>query len=136
MPREPTIFREVSKVCKCLDVHITPGGCSWLHAVVKIRKEHADDGKMAIEAAFRGHSSLKHVFIVDEDIDIQDPYEVEWAFATRFQADKNIVIKPQEKGSSLDPSANPVTGKTTKVGFDLTIPKSTNKECFYKPSLG
>ncbi|MBW2261093.1 MAG: UbiD family decarboxylase [Deltaproteobacteria bacterium] len=122
MPREPTIFREVSKVCTCLDVHVTPGGCSWLHAVVRIRKQAADDGRKAIEAAFRGHRSVKHVYVVDEDIDVEDPGQVEWAMATRFQGDRDMVIRPREKGSSLDPSADVATRKTTKVGFDLTVP--------------
>jgi UbiD family decarboxylase len=134
MPREPTIFREVSKVCECRDVLITPGGCSWLHAVVSIKKRATDDGIKAIEAAFRGHRSLKHVWVVDDDIDIHDPHQVEWAMATRFQADRDMVIK-KEKGSSLDPSADPHTYMTTKVGFDLTIPWDKDKESFKKPGL-
>jgi hypothetical protein len=63
MPKEPTIFNEVNKVCQCRDVYITPGGCSWLHAVVQIHKQNADDGKKAIMAAFEGHKSLKHVVV-------------------------------------------------------------------------
>ena len=122
MPREPTIFREVDKVVKCLDVNINPGGCSWLHAIVQIHKVHEDDGRVAIEAAHRGHSSCKHIFVVDEDIDIYDPLSVEWAMATRFQADRDLVMLGRERGSSLDPSANPGTYLTSKVGFDLTAP--------------
>jgi UbiD family decarboxylase len=122
MPREPTIFNEVNKVCACRGVNITPGGCSWLHAVVSIRKKSEADGKKAIDAAFRGHKSLKHVVIVDDDIDIHDPSSVEWAIATRVQADRSLVIKQNEKGSSLDPSADPRTYATTKMGVDATKP--------------
>lgn len=123
MPREPTIFKEVNAAgISCLDVNVNPGGCSWLHALVKIDKKNEDDGKKAIEAAFRGHKSCKHIFIVDRDIDIYNPLEVEWAMATRFQADVDFVMKPKEKGSSLDPSAEPETHFTTKCGFDLTKP--------------
>jgi UbiD family decarboxylase len=122
IPREPTIYREVSKVCDCVDVLITPGGASWLHAIVKIRKKREDDGLRAIDAAFRGHASLKHVLIVDEDIDPNDSTEVEWAFATRFQGDRGLVVKVGETGSSLDPSSDPETRRTTKVGFDATKP--------------
>jgi UbiD family decarboxylase len=132
MPREPTIFKEVNNVAKCLDVSITPGGCSWLHAAVKIKKEKEEDGKNAIEAAFKGHTSLKHAFIVDDDIDILDPVEIEWAMATRFQADKDLVIKEKSKGSSLDPSADPKTRETTKVGFDLTKPLVVKGKSFEK----
>jgi UbiD family decarboxylase len=132
MPREPTIFREVSQVVHCLDVNINPGGCSWLHAIVQIRKESEDDGRAAIEAAHRGHSSCKHIFVVDEDIDIYDPLSVEWAMATRFQADRDLVMLGRERGSSLDPSAEPVTYQTCKVGFDLTAPLGTTGKAFAK----
>jgi UbiD family decarboxylase len=133
MPREPTIYREVAKVCDIKDVLITPGGCSWLHGAVSIHKKNPDDGRKAIEAAFKGHASMKHVFVVDDDIDINDPNEIEWAMATRFQADKNMIMK-REKGSSLDPSSDMDTQMTCKAGFDLTIPEGGKKE-FRRPSL-
>jgi len=131
MPREPTIFNEVNKVCECKDVYITPGGCSWLHAVVQIKKRNPDDGKRTIEAAFKGHSSLKHCIVVDDDINIYDPNDIEWAIATRFQADKDAVVLPKQRGSSLDPSGDLTEGKkatTCKMGLDATIPfKKTGK---------
>jgi 2,5-furandicarboxylate decarboxylase 1 len=135
MPKEPTIFNEVNKVCECRDVYITPGGCSWLHAVVQIKKQNPDDGKKAIAAAFEGHKSLKHCVIVDDDIDIYDPNDVEWAVATRFQADKNIVILPNQGGSSLDPSGDLTEGKkarTCKMGLDATIPAGKTDKSFVK----
>ncbi len=143
MPKEPTIFNEVNKVCKCRDVYITPGGCSWLHAVVQIRKVNPDDGKKAIAAAFEGHKSLKHCVVVDEDINIYDPHDVEWAIATRFQADKNAVVLSKQPGSSLDPSGDLSEGKkatTAKAGLDATIPavstgKSFNRQEYRKVDL-
>jgi len=123
MPREPTIFKKVNETgVKCLDVNVNPGGCSWLHAIVQINKKSENDGKKAIQGAFEGHTSCKHVFIVDSDINIYDPLSVEWAMATRFQGDERMVIKDKEPGSSLDPSAEPGTKMTTKIGFDLTKP--------------
>ena len=123
MPREPTIFNKVNEAgVKCLDVNISPGGSSWLHAIVQIDKKSEEDGKKAIFGAFAGHSSCKHVFIVDKDIDIYDPLSVEWAMATRFQGDTRMIVKDKEPGSSLDPSAEPGTKMTTKIGFDLTKP--------------
>ena len=133
MPREPTIYREVAKVCDVKDVLVTPGGCSWLHGAVSIHKRHPDDGRKAIEAAFKGHKSMKHVFVVDDDINIHDPTDIEWAMATRFQADKNMITF-REKGSSLDPSSDMDTQMTCKVGFDLTIPEGGKKE-FRRPTL-
>jgi UbiD family decarboxylase len=130
MPREPTIFKKVNEVVKCLDVNISPGGASWLHAIVQIEKHNEDDGKKAIQAAFAGHTSCKHVFVVDEDIDIYDPMAVEWAMATRFQGDTDLVIRARERGSSLDPSAEAGTYLTTKIGFDLTRPLETRGKDF------
>ena len=123
MPREPTIFKKVNEAgVECLDVNINPGGCSWLHAIIQIDKKSEEDGRRAIEGAFAGHRSCKHVFIVDKDIDIYNPLSVEWAMATRFQGDARMIIKDREPGSSLDPSAEPGTKMTTKIGFDLTKP--------------
>ncbi len=131
MPREPTIFNKVNETgVKCLDVNINPGGCSWLHAIVQIDKKSEEDGKKAIDGAFVGHSSCKHIFIVDKDIDIYDPLSVEWAMATRFQGNVNMIIKDREPGSSLDPSAEPGTKMTTKMGFDLTKPLVTKGKSF------
>ena len=143
MPKEPTIFNEVNKVCKCNDVYITPGGCSWLHAIVQINKHNPDDGKKAIKAAFIGHKSLKHCVIVDDDINIYDRDDVEWALATRFQADQAAVIIPNQPGSSLDPSGDLTAGKkarTCKMGLDATIPlrgtgKGFKKENYRKVDL-
>jgi UbiD family decarboxylase len=125
MPREPTIYAEVNKVTQCTGVRITPGGCSWLHAVVQIAAQGPEDARQAIEAAFRGHSSLKHVVIVDTDVDIDNPADVEWAIATRFQAARDLVILENQPSSSLDPSARQIPGqkaRTTKMGLDATIP--------------
>jgi UbiD family decarboxylase len=130
MPKEPTIYDEVSKVVDCKNVYVTMGGGSWLHSIVQIKKKHPDDGKKAIEAAFNGHKSMKHVTIVDDDVDIFNPNAVEWAMATRFQGDKDMIVKPDQPGSSLDPSGKHEPGKktlTTKIGFDATIPADVDK---------
>jgi UbiD family decarboxylase len=125
LPREPTLFQAVGEVADCRAVSLTPGGMSWLHAVVQIAKHAADDGPRAIEAAFRGHGSLKHVVIVDEDVDPLDTAAVEWAIATRFQADRDLWVFPDQPSSSLDPSAKLVPGqkaRSAKMGLDATIP--------------
>jgi len=131
MPKEPTIYNEVSKVVDCKNVLVTMGGGSWLHGIVQIKKKHPDDGKKAIEAAFNGHKSMKHVIIIDEDVDIYSGTAVEWAIATRFQADKDLVVKSKQPGSSLDPSGIHEKGKktlTAKAGIDATIPTGVDKD--------
>ncbi len=121
LPKEPQIYASVSRVVpKVHGVRLTEGGCMWLHAVVSIAKQHEGDGKNAILAAFAGHPSLKHVTVVDEDVDIYDDREVEWAVATRFQADRDLVLLPNARGSSLDPSAE--NSLTAKWGIDATKP--------------
>src|SRR5512143_4195646 len=132
MPREPTIFKKVNEVVSCLDVNVDPGGCSWLHAVVQIDKKAEDDGNKAISAAFARHPSCKHVYVVDKDIDIYNPLEVEWAMATRFQGNRDLIVRDRAPGSSLDPSADPGTHLTTRVGFDLTKPLQTEGKSFDK----
>jgi UbiD family decarboxylase len=107
--------------------------------VVQIDKQGPEDGRKAIEAAFRGHSSLKHVWVVDTDVDIYDPAAVEWALATRFQADKDLIIFPNQPGSSLDPSGTHVPGqksRTAKMGLDCTIPWGADLDKFAKGQYG
>jgi 2,5-furandicarboxylate decarboxylase 1 len=125
LPREPTIFQAVSEVADCRAVSITPGGMSWLHAVVQIAKHGPGDGRQAIKAAFRGHGSLKHVVVVDLDVNPFDPAAVEWTIATRFQADRDLMVFENQPSSSLDPSAKLVSGqkaRSAKMGLDATIP--------------
>jgi 2,5-furandicarboxylate decarboxylase 1 len=135
MPKEPGIMAAVNKVCRCSNVAITPGGTSWLHAVVQIDRQGPNDGRAAIQAAFQAHGSLKHVVIVDSDIDPFDPAEVEWAIATRFQADRDLVVLADQPGSSLDPSAIHRPGqksRTAKMGLDATIPWGSDRSAFEK----
>jgi UbiD family decarboxylase len=130
MPKEPTIYDEVSKVVDCRNVLVTMGGGSWLHAIIQIKKKQPKDGKKAIEAAFIGHKSMKHVVIIDYDVDIYNPIAVEWAIATRFQGDKDMILKTNQPGSSLDPSGKHEEGKktlTTKIGIDATIPSNIDR---------
>jgi len=101
-------------------VVLTDGGRNWLHAVIQIKKRLEGEPKNAIMAAFAAHPSLKHVVVVDEDIDPEDPTSVEFAIATRFQASKGLVIISGAKGSSLDPSSDQQKLLTDKVGIDAT----------------
>jgi len=120
MPREPVIQRAVGvAVPEVHGVRLTEGGCCWLHGVVSITKQKQGDSVNAIMAALGAHPSMKMVTIVDNDIDIYDDRDVEWAVATRFQGHKGLVMIENARGSSLDPSADETT---TKVGIDATKP--------------
>jgi UbiD family decarboxylase len=120
-PYEPKIYQAVSGVTNVKDVFLTPGGSGYFHAVVQIKKMTEGDGKNAIMAAFAAHTSLKHVVIVDEDINIYDPSDVEYAIATRVRADRDVMIIPGVRGSSLDP-CRIGDGLNVKAGVDATMP--------------
>ena len=134
MPREPVIYQAVARAVPHVKaVRLTEGGSAWLHGVVSIRKQHQGDGKNAIMAAFGAHTSMKQVTIVDEDIDIFDDRDVEWAVATRFQADRGLVVLHDVRGSSIDPSAR--DGFTSKLGIDATKPIGGDPAMFDKATL-
>jgi 2,5-furandicarboxylate decarboxylase 1 len=120
LPREPVIFRTVRQVVpRVHGVRLTEGGCCWLHGVVSITKNKEGDAMNAAMAAFTGHPSMKKVIIVDQDVDIYNDQEVEWAEATRFQAGRGLSVINNAAGSSLDPSCD---GLTSKVAVDATKP--------------
>ena len=118
VPYEPLIFKAVSKVAKVRDVMLTEGGCCYFHAIIQIVKQTEEDARRAIEAAFQAHRSLKHVIIVDTDIDIHDLRDIEYAIATRSRGDLDILMFRNVRGSTLDPTS--IDGITTKVGIDAT----------------
>lgn len=131
MPIESKLNRDVKKkVPQTKKVIMSDGGCNWLHAVVQISKKNKDDGKKAIAETFAAHRSLKMVTIVDDDIDPSDPVQVEYAMATRFQADKNLDIIQKVRGSSLDPSSDQKNLLTAKLGIDATRPLDKRQEGF------
>ncbi len=128
IPQEPRIFKIVSNTLpRVKNVVLTEGGGCWLHAVVSITKKVEGEGKNVGLAALAAHPSLKRVVVVDDDIDITNEREVEWAIATRVQADKDVVIIPECKGSSLDPSQNHEKKTTTKWIIDATMPVGKEK---------
>ncbi|HJJ48588.1 MAG TPA: UbiD family decarboxylase [Methanocorpusculum sp.] len=120
-PYEPRIFQAVAAGVNVKDVYLTKGGAGYFHAVIKIKKMTEGDAKNAIMAAFGAHTSLKHVIIVDEDIDIYNPEDVEFAIATRVRADKDILVISGVRGSSLDP-CRIGDGLNVKAGVDATYP--------------
>ncbi|MGQ7793634.1 UbiD family decarboxylase [Faunimonas sp. B44] len=108
---------------KVKDINVTVGGSAYWHAVISIKKQ-AGEGKSALLAAL-SVGDLKHVVVVDEEIDVYNPMEVEWAIATRVQGDRDVIIIPGARAKPLDPSLpftpgrGPATG--AKVGIDATI---------------
>ncbi|NHV61118.1 MAG: UbiD family decarboxylase [Candidatus Verstraetearchaeota archaeon] len=136
MPKEARMFEGVSKaVPEVKGVRLTLGGSCWFNAVISIKKQAEGDGKNAIMAAFGANPSVKHVVVVDDDINIDDMSEVEWAIATRFQGDEDIVLVRNARGSTLDPSSDQEKILTCKVGIDATMPWNKPKEKFEKARM-
>src|ERR1700729_1810719 len=112
------------------DINMTMGGVTFWHAVISIKKQ-AGDGKNALLAAL-SVMDIKHVVVVDDDIDVFDPVEVEWAIATRVQGDRDILIVSNARGKPLDPSLAPtphgIVPTPAKVGIDATISEGIPKE--------
>ncbi|MDD1718766.1 MAG: UbiD family decarboxylase [Methanoregulaceae archaeon] len=120
VPYEPKIYAAVGGVTEVRNVVLTQGGCGYLHAVIQIKKTTEGDAKNAIMAALSAHTSLKHVVVVDEDIDICDERDVEFAIATRVRGDRDVFVVTGARGSSLDPCRLD-NGTNVKVGLDATM---------------
>jgi UbiD family decarboxylase len=131
LPVEAKMFDYIKNVVPTTQaVHLTDGGSNWLAAVIQIKKRLEGEPKNALMAAFSAHPSLKMATVVDDDIDPTDPVAVEYAISTRCQADRDFIIMPNAKGSSLDPSSDQANLLTTKVGIDATASMLKAKERF------
>lgn len=121
IPREATMLAHLRRSFPCVrDVHLARGGVCRYHLYVQIDKRSEGEAKNVILGALGGHYDIKHVVVVDTDVDIHNPTEVEWAVATRFQAHRDLVLIHDSQGSKLDPST--CDGVGSKVGFDATVP--------------
>jgi 2,5-furandicarboxylate decarboxylase 1 len=121
MVKEVEVYAALSSVVDVRDVNLTLGGGCRLHAVVAIRKRAEGDAKSAILTTLGAYKDLKHVVVVDEDVDIYDMMDVEFALASRFQASRDLVLVPGALGSPLEAS-HLERGVTDKLGFDATMP--------------
>ena len=107
------------------------GGGKYMAVLQCVKAVHTDEGKQRQAAllAFSAFPELKHVILVDEDVDIFDTNDVLWAMNTRFQGDRDIITIPGVRCHPLDPSSNPAyspsipdVGVSTKTIFDCTVP--------------
>jgi len=124
IPREATLLDHLQRSFPSVrDLRLTRGGTCRYHLAVKIDKTSDGEAKNIILGAFGGHYDVKQVVVVDMDVDIDDANEIEWAIATRFQADRDLVVVSGAQGSKLDPSS--ADGISAKMGIDATKPIST-----------
>jgi len=136
MPQEPRIWEYVKGVVPNVrGVNLTVGGMGWLHCVVSFEKVRDGDPKNVLMAVFAAHPSLKHAVVVDSDIDPYDMEQVEWAIATRFRGDEDLLVVPGVRVSSLDPASDQEHELGCKVGVDATMPKYKDPEKFRKAEI-
>ncbi len=103
------------------NVYVPPSGTCRFHAYIQLKKTDDAEPKSIIANALTADFRIKHVWVVDEDIDIFNEQKVLWAMATRFQGNKDLVIIKDMIGATPDPTV--IDGrKTTKMGFDCTKP--------------
>jgi UbiD family decarboxylase len=104
-----------------LAVHATPSSGGMFNLRVALRSRVPGEARNAIAAAFASLANVKHVFVVDPDVDVFSDAQMDWALATRFQADRDLVVQSGFRALPLDPS---LEGARTgaKAGFDCTLP--------------
>ena len=133
----PTRYQAIRRALKTAgvqikDINVTLGGCAFWHAVISIKKQ-AGEGKNALLAAL-SVMDLKHVVVVDDDIDVWNAMDVEWAIATRVQGDRDVIVIPGARAKPLDPSLAVmppgVVPTGAKVGIDATIGEGIPHERF------
>ncbi len=121
IPREASFLSGLRRSFPCVrDVHLSRGGTCRYHLYVQIEQRSPGEAKNVIMGALGTHYDIKHVTVVDTDVDVHHPTEVEWAVATRFQADRDLVVVAGSQGSKLDPSTT--EGLGAKMGLDATVP--------------
>jgi 2,5-furandicarboxylate decarboxylase 1 len=121
IPREADLLRRLREVhAGVRSVRFTEGGTCRFHAVICVAGAQPGHATNLMLAALASNPVLKHVVVVDDDVDPFDDEQVEWAIATRVQADRDVLVIPRAGGSTLDPSAR--GGVSAKLGFDATVP--------------
>ncbi|MCK1312397.1 MULTISPECIES: UbiD family decarboxylase [unclassified Bradyrhizobium] len=121
VPREATLLQHLRRSFpNVLDVRLTRGGTCRYHLAIKIDKTNDGEPKNVMMSAFGAHYDVKQVVVVDKDVDISSTDEIEWAVATRFQADRDLLVVAGALGSKLDPTSN--DGISAKMGLDATAP--------------
>lgn len=121
IPREASFLSHLRRSFPCVrDVHLSRGGTCRYHLYVQVAKPKTGEAKNVILGALATHYDVKQVTVVDTDVDVHNPTEVEWATATRFQADRDLVVVGGTQGSKLDPST--ADGFGAKMGLDATAP--------------
>ena len=122
IPKEGSLFNLIRGVVPTIKaVHFPMSGACRFNCYISIDKKVDGETKQAALAALGGCDFVKHVVVVDADIDIYNEEEVMWAVATRVQADQDVDVIKNVKGNTLDPSQTDNV-MTAKMIIDATKP--------------
>jgi 2,5-furandicarboxylate decarboxylase 1 len=124
---EASIYRAVkAKHPEVTAVYLPPGGCGFYQAVVQVESPPPGAGREILRETFRAFKSLQRAVVVDTDVNIYDPVDVEWAVTTRFNVDTGMLVLPNEEDHILNPmveiAPDGSSGTVTKLGMDATVP--------------
>jgi 2,5-furandicarboxylate decarboxylase 1 len=134
LPRMGSLYRRVREVVPSVTmVNLPVSGMGRAHAYISLKKARDGEPKQAAFAAFIVDALIKHVFVVDDDVDVFDDVEVLWCMCTRFQGDRDLAVIPYALGSHLTPNTYDIDRNErvedrhkkvmeTKMIFDLTKP--------------
>jgi len=125
---EVTVWRSLeTAVRETRAVYATPSSGGMYNVRVALNQRVPGEARNAIAAVLGSLANVKHVFVVDPDIDVFSDEQVDWALATRFQADRDLVVASGMRTLPLDPSLDgAATG--AKAGFDLTFKSPPSME--------
>lgn len=119
---EAAVWRSVVlAVREPVAVYASAASGGMYNARIALRQHSPGEARNAIAAAFSTKSNVKHVFVVDDDVDIFSDEQIDWALATRFQADRDLIVGSGFRAVPLDPSLGG-SPAGAKAGFDLTRP--------------
>ncbi len=118
LPREPLLRRFVRHLDPSADVHIPPYGNGFL-ALIQIERDNPGTPKNLAMAAMTAHINIRNVIVVDRDVDMYEPAEVQWALTNRVHWGDDVFTVPNSQGHEMDPTADQ-RGIGTKVGIDAT----------------
>jgi 2,5-furandicarboxylate decarboxylase 1 len=136
--REPVWYTQLKQdVCPTIrDINVTYAGCAALHVIVSMKQLKVGQARN-VGLDLIKNATIKHVTIVDDDIDVRDPNAVEWAIATRVQADRDVIIIPNLAGMGLDPSQPSFpSGLGAKMIIDATLPMNGSEALVVLPEEG
>jgi 2,5-furandicarboxylate decarboxylase 1 len=112
---------------KAINVACEPKLGAMLHMFIAIDKRNDEEPRKLLDAAFNATAGIfpvsmitKRIVIVDNDIDVYNLEEVEWAVWTRLSRAEKIMVLPDVKSWELERCVNEDM-ESVRIGIDGTM---------------